>query len=144
MMVTCRAIPMMLMEQEAAQQAAEAMNVCQKPPPQFSRLPHRLHFRSPDGVWELTGRINWPSLGQRYEAPPSCEWVNSEGDKIWLPAQYATVVADLKNGAELHHADGARHLTRFLSGLVPRSWKTLLNPAYVAFCYVHLAADVGF
>jgi hypothetical protein len=48
----------------------------------------------------MTGRINWHRLNLRYEAPPSCEWVNDDGDKIWLPAQYTSIVADLEGRDE--------------------------------------------
>jgi hypothetical protein len=92
----------------------------------------------------MTGRINWPCLSQRYEAPPTCEWINDEGDKIWLPAQYARIVADLEGRGEpdfVQRADRGRH---FFLELNPRSWTTFLNPTYAALCYLHLAADVGF
>jgi hypothetical protein len=74
----------------------------------------------------MTGRINWPSPSQRYEAPPTCEWINDEGDKIWPPAEYE-IVADLEGRAEPDFVEHAGRRSRFL-GLIPRSWTTFLNP----------------
>jgi hypothetical protein len=118
----------------------------QEPEPAFPRIPHRLHFRSPAGPghWRITGRINWPCLTKRYEAPPTCEWTNDEGDKIWLPAQYARIVADLEGMGEPDFVERAGRPSYFFLKLIPRSWKTFLNPSYVTLCYLHLAADVGF
>jgi hypothetical protein len=77
-----------------------------------------------------------PASGTRL--PPSCEWV---GDKIWLPAQYANMDAELDGEPGL--VARARRLSHFLLGVSSRSWKAFLNPICVTLCYLHLAADVG-
>ena len=112
----------------------------------FPRMPHRLHFRSPAGPidWRMTGNINWPSaLDQRYEAPPTCEWVNGEGDKIWLPSEYENIVSDIERRTGHDFVERVARWGQALLGLVPRSSKTFLNPTYATLCYLHLVADVG-
>ena len=112
----------------------------------FPRLPHRLHFRSPVGLgdWRMTGRINWPSLSQRYEAPPTCEWINDEGDTIWLPAQYAGVAMQADSETKRPEVTFAASWLSVLSGsVVSWSGKRFLSTGYIALFYLQLAADVA-
>jgi hypothetical protein len=91
----------------------------------------------------MTGRINWPCPDCRFEAPPSCEWINGEGHRIWLPAQYADVVVQDEGGAERPALGFSAWWWSLLLGIVVSwSWRPFLSAAYIAFLYVQLAADV--
>ena len=78
------------------------MKARQKTEAVFPRVPHRIHFRSPAGRsdWQIVGNINWPSsLDQRYEAPPTCEWVNGEATRSGCHLSTQTV-ADIERRTE--------------------------------------------
>ena len=111
-------------------------------PTSFVRPPLRLRFEPPadPGAWHMTGRFNWPDPHLSFGIVPNCEWVNNEGVRIWLPAQYKDLVTEFTYQAEGRWKELALRSRRLLARVVRRSRAPV-------FCttlfYLQLAADVG-
>ena len=86
----------------------------------------------------MTGRLNSPHPS--FGVVPSCEWINDDGDRLWLPGQFVDLAVVVDARRESLCVVMMKNTGQFLKNARPRLGERLFTATI--FC-VQLAADTG-